>query len=49
MKLVANSGHNILFCQEGKILKTDRLLAVSKKRAGGGIRSVNRGKAGGLD
>jgi DNA polymerase-3 subunit delta len=30
---VAGSGHNVVFCQEGKVLKTDRLLSVFKKNA----------------
>ena len=30
---ITKSGHNIVFCQEGKVLKTDRLLALLKKNA----------------
>ncbi len=30
---VVNSGHNIVFCQEGKVLKNDRLLTAFKKCA----------------
>jgi len=33
IKTVADSGHNIVFCQEGKVLKTDRLLSAFKKFA----------------
>jgi DNA polymerase III subunit delta len=31
MEELVSSGHNIVFCQEGKVLKTDRLLAAFKK------------------
>ena len=30
---VAGSGYNLVFCQEGKVLKTDRLLSIFKKNA----------------
>jgi DNA polymerase III delta subunit len=33
LETIAASGHNFVFCQEGKILKTDRLLAALKKTA----------------
>jgi len=33
MEGVARSGHNIVFCQEGKVLKNDRLLTAFKKNA----------------
>lgn len=33
IETVANSGHNIVFCQEGKVLKNDRLLTAFKKCA----------------
>lgn len=33
MGSVEKSGHNIVFCQEGKVLKTDRLLSAFKKGA----------------
>lgn len=33
MESVGKSGHNIVFCQEGKVLKTDRLLSAFKKSA----------------
>lgn len=33
MEEISGSGHNIVFCQEGKVLKTDRLLSALKKTA----------------
>lgn len=33
MEEISGSGHNIIFCQEGKVLKTDRLLSALKKTA----------------
>jgi len=33
MESVVQSGHNIVFCQEGKVLKTDRLLSALKKNS----------------
>lgn len=33
MDAIIGSGHNLVFCQEGKVLKTDRLLAIFKKNA----------------
>ncbi|MFA6376734.1 MAG: DNA polymerase III subunit delta [Candidatus Paceibacterota bacterium] len=33
MEMIVGSGHNLVFCQEGKVLKTDRLLSAFKKNA----------------